>query len=85
MKTKVVKKEYRNMPVSEYYYEVFSSKKRKFFRGDVWISEETFFSSPYRTDEGTEKAAIKYADDMLKPKQPIKYLKMDEVIYEKSN
>jgi hypothetical protein len=85
MKVKIVKKEYRNMPVSEYYYEVFSSKKRKFFRSDVWVSEETFFPSPYRTDEEAKKAAIKYADDLLKPKQPIKYLKMNEIIYEKSN
>ena len=81
MKVKVVKHNYR---IDDFYYEVYSSKETNFWGHDIWISEITFFSSICFPNENIEERAIKYADDLFKPKKPIKNLKLDEIIYEKS-
>lgn len=85
MNVKVVKIEFQNIPESRYYYEVFSCKKKKMFSGDIWVSEQTFFSGTISTDEEAKERAIKYADELLKPRVPLKPLKLNQIIYEKSN
>lgn len=75
MKVKVVK---TRMYGDKYSYGIYSSTK-KFFGWNIWNLEYSFCPDVFLTDEQAKDYAIKYANDLLKPKQPIKY---SETIYE---